>query len=61
MLKALTDRPLPADDFAKLAMLAELTGTEVPAPLANLKGDEVLHKDCVNKEEMAEFIRRKLV
>ncbi|MBE6357376.1 MAG: threonine synthase [Lentisphaerae bacterium] len=61
VLKALTDRPLPADDFAKLAMLAELTGTEVPAPLANLKGDEVLHKDCVNKEEMAEFIRRKLV
>ena len=61
VLKALTDKELPADDFEKLTMLSELTGTAIPAPLANLKGDEILHKDCVNKEEMAEFIRKKLV
>ena len=61
VLKALTDKELPADDFAKLQLLSELTGTPVPAPLANLKGDEVLHKDCVEKEEMSAFIRGKLV
>ncbi|MBE6365722.1 MAG: threonine synthase [Lentisphaerae bacterium] len=61
VLKALTDKELPADDFAKLELLAELTGTAVPAPLANLKGDEVRHKKCVEKSEMAEFIRQSLV
>ncbi|MBR7121040.1 MAG: threonine synthase [Lentisphaeria bacterium] len=60
VLRALTDQELPADDFAKLQLLAGLTGTEIPAPLANLKGDAVLHKECVAKEEMAEFIRRNL-
>ena len=59
-LQALTDEELPEDDFAKLEMLAKLTGTAVPAPLANLKGDEVLHKDCVEKEKMAEFIKSRL-
>ena len=58
VLKALTGEELPEDDFAKLELLAQLTGTAVPAPLANLKGDEILHKECVEKENMAEFIRR---
>ena len=60
VLKALTDQPLPADDFEKLEMLARLTDTAIPAPLANLKGDTVLHKECVAKEDMAEFIKNHL-
>ena len=51
---------MPADDFEKLTMLSKLTGTTVPAPLANLKGDEILHRECVEKENMADFIRRHL-
>lgn len=61
VLKALTGEELPEDDFEKLELLSRLTGTAVPAPLANLKGDEVLHKECVETGDMAEFIRRKLV
>ena len=60
VLKALTDQELPEDDFAKLEMLSSLTGTPVPSPLAALKGDAVLHQDCVEKSDMAEFIRTRL-
>ena len=60
VLQALTDRELPADDFEKLGLLSDLTGTAVPAPLANLRGDEVLHRECVEKSAMSEFIRRRL-
>ena len=60
VLKALTDGELPEDDFRKLELLAELTGTNVPAPLAGLKGDKVLHSCCVAKEDMAQFIRQRL-
>ncbi len=58
VLEALTDEALPADDFAKLELLSKLTGTKVPAPLAALKGENVLHKECVEKENMADFICR---
>ena len=61
VLKALTDKELPQDDFAKLQLLSELTGTAIPLPLAELEGSEVLHDKCVAKEEMASFIREKLV
>lgn len=60
VLKALTDEELPADDFAKLELLAKLTGTRIPAPLANLKGAEILHNECIEKENMAAYIRGKL-
>ncbi|MBE6376298.1 MAG: threonine synthase [Lentisphaerae bacterium] len=60
VIQALTDEEMPADDFEKLTMLSKLTGTTVPAPLANLKGDEILHRECVEKENMADFIRRHL-
>ena len=61
MLAALTDEALADDDFEKLETLSKITGTPVPAPLADLKGDAVLHKECINKEDMAEFIKGKLV
>ena len=60
VLKALTDRELPADDFAKLELLSELSGTAVPASLAALKGEPVRHRACVSRAEMAQFIRAAL-
>ncbi|MBR2721029.1 MAG: threonine synthase [Lentisphaeria bacterium] len=61
VLAALTDEALADDDFEKLEKLSQITGTAVPAPLANLKGDAVLHKECINKEDMPSFIKGKLV
>ena len=48
---------VPADDFAKLEMLSELSGTAIPASLAALKGEPVLHRSCVARSGMAQFIR----
>ena len=45
------------DEFAMLDNLSEISGTAVPAPLAGLSDKEVLHKKCVNKTQMAEYIR----
>lgn len=45
------------DEFAMLSKLSEVSGTAVPAPLANLHDKEVLHKKCVNKTEMSAFIK----
>ncbi len=56
VLPALTAETVPADGFAQLKMLSELSSTPVPAPLADLKGCEVLHKNCIEKENMAEFV-----
>ena len=61
VLAALTDEVLSEDDFEKLEKLSNMTATAVPAPLAALKGDAVLHTECINKEDMAGFIKGKLV
>ncbi len=56
VLPALTGEAIPEDGFAQLEMLSRLSNTPIPAPLANLKGCEVLHKNCIEKENMAEFV-----
>ena len=56
VLPALTADAVPADGFAQLEMLSKLSGTAIPSPLANLKGCEVLHKNCIEKSNMAEFV-----
>ena len=56
VLPALTAEAVPADGFAQLEMLSKLSGTAIPAPLANLKGCEVLHRNCIEKSNMAEFV-----
>jgi len=48
------------DEIALLQQLSDLTGTEVPAPLAALKDCTVLHKSCIGKAAMAEFIKASL-
>lgn len=45
------------DEFAMLDKLSEVSGTPVPAPLANLHDKQVLHKTCVNKNQMSDFIK----
>ena len=56
VLPALTSEAIPEDGFAQLEMLSKLSNTPVPAPLANLKGCEVLHRNCIAKDNMAEFV-----
>ncbi len=57
VLAAVSKDPLPADEFAMVEKLSEVTGTKIPASLANLKNSPVLHKGTVAKEEMSGFIK----
>jgi threonine synthase len=60
VLPAVYDNPLPEDEFAVTELLADVSGMAVPAPLASLRGKEVLHKNSIAKEDMADFIRKVL-
>ena len=51
---------VPEDAFAAMAELQTLTGVPVPAPLAELKILPVLHHDCIEVNEMADYVRRKM-
>ena len=57
VLPAIQTGELPADEFAMVAKLSEVTGVPVPKPLAGLKELPVLHTGCVTKEKMNLFIR----
>ena len=52
---------MPADGFKIIEKLSEVTATPIPAPLAGLDKREVLHKNCVEKSQMAEFILKTLL
>ena len=58
VLSAIDSTPIPQDGFELLEKLSQVSGTPVPAPLSELKSQSVLHKSCVQKEDMAEFIRK---
>ena len=47
-------------EFDMVEKLSEVTDTAIPAPLAGLKSREVLHKDCIEKTQMSEFIKNTL-
>lgn len=57
VLPALTSEAVVEDGFAQLELLSKLSGTPVPKPLANLKGCQVLHKSCIEKGAMADFVQ----
>ncbi len=57
VLGAVYDGPMPADEFGMVEKLSEVTGTPIPAPLADLKTRSVLHRSCVEKQDMSGFIR----
>ncbi|MCQ2377973.1 MAG: threonine synthase [Victivallaceae bacterium] len=61
VLPAIGVKTPPSDGFAMLEKLSETTGTEIPAPLAALRGAEILHKTSVAPSEMARFIRDALL
>ncbi len=48
---ALDNSNVPTDTEA-LAMLSELTGTEIPTPLSSVLGKKILHSDVIGKEAM---------
>ena len=56
VLPAVCDEKVNCDGFEVISKLSEVTGTPIPASLADLNKREVLHKTCVAKEEMAAFI-----
>jgi threonine synthase len=56
VLEAVAPGEIPEDGFELLEKLSAVSSTSVPAPLAALKSQKVLHKSCVKKEEMADFI-----
>ena len=51
---------VPEDAFAAMAELQTLTGVPVPTPLAELQTLPVLHHDCIEVSEMADYVRRKM-
>ena len=51
---------VPEDAFAAMAELQALTGVPVPTPLAELQTLPVLHHDCIEVSEMADYVRRKM-
>ena len=61
VLPAVYDGKMPEDGFGIIEKLSEVTGTPVPAPLAGLDKREVLHKSCVDKSAMAEFVLNTLI
>ena len=57
VLSAVAPGTAAENEFAMVDELSKVTGTKIPAPLANLKDRAVLHKSCVKQSEMAGFIR----
>lgn len=51
---------VPEDAFAAMAELQTLTGVPVPTPLAEFQTLPVLHHDCIEVSEMADYVRRKM-
>ena len=47
---SLTEKPI--GDLEALTALCQLTGTEIPAPLAALTSKEVIHTETIKKEDM---------
>jgi threonine synthase len=59
VLSALGETP-EGDAFAQMDALAGLTGLAVPASLAGLRDREILHRDVIEKGEIADYVAEKL-
>ena len=53
-------KTVPDDAFAAMDELQALTGLAAPAPLAELKSLPILHRDCIEISEMADYVRRNM-
>lgn len=56
VLRAITDRPLPEDDFAQAELLAEVSGMTPPASLLALRDKPVRFTGSVSKDAMVEQV-----
>ncbi len=56
VLEALTGNTEGMDEFRMLRRLSEVTGTDIPAPLANLELRPVLHDNVCDREAMRETV-----
>ena len=57
VLPAVYEGEMPSTEFDMVEKLSEVTNTKIPTPLAGLRDKEVLHKTCVDKSEMSDFIK----
>ncbi len=57
VLPAVYEGDMPEDEFSMVEKLSSVTNTKIPTPLAGLKEKKVLHKTCVDKSEMSDFIK----
>ena len=53
-------KTVPDDALAAMDELQALTGLSTPAPLAELKSLPILHRDCIEINEMADYVRRNM-
>ena len=53
-------KAVPDDAFAAMDELQALTGLAAHAPLAELKSLPILHRDCIEINEMADYVRRNM-
>lgn len=57
VLPAVYDGEMPETEFDMVEKLSMETNTKIPTPLAGLKEKEVLHKTCIDKSKMSDFIK----
>ncbi|MGI5893345.1 MAG: threonine synthase [Candidatus Merdivicinus sp.] len=56
VLKAVTDRPIPEDDFEQVALLAEISGMTPPESLLALRDKQIRFTGSVSKENMVSSV-----
>ena len=56
VLSALDKGKMPESEFDMVEQLHEITGAEVPAPLASLKGKKARFGDVTDKEDMQSVV-----
>lgn len=57
VLPAVYEKEIPESDFDKVELLSKVTGTSIPKSLSELKTKQILHKVCVEKQDMSDFIK----
>ncbi len=61
VLSAVNDgKELPESEFDMVDMLHDITGADIPAPLASLKNKTARFSDVVNVEEMPDYVLKSL-
>ena len=59
VLSALGETP-EGDAFAQMAQLERASGLAAPASLSGLRGLEILHRDVIDKSDIADYVLQKL-